>query len=103
MSAQTLELDFDQGDETSSITYLLTDSFIAKHAAFLYSTLSSTPTAPKSRVIFVLDSPYFDADRYHRARLALLNRYPESDQSIKDVARFLYGSNPSTGECYIVA
>ena len=103
VSAQTLELDFDQGDETSSIPYLLTDPFIVEHAAFLYSTLSSTSTAPKSRVIFVLDKPYFDADSYRRARLALLYRYPESDQSIKDVARFLYGSNPSTGEYYFVA
>ena len=99
ISAQTLELDFDQGTETSSIPHLLTDPFISEHAAFLYSTLSPTPQAPKSRVVFVLDTPYTDADNYHEARAALLHRYPQSDQSIKDPARFLYGSDPKTGEC----
>ena len=98
-SAQTLELDFDQGDDTSSIPYLLTDPFIAEYAAFLYSTLSSTPQAPKSRVVFVLDRPYTDANSYRQARSVLLCKYPQSDQSIKDAARFLYGSDPSEGEC----
>ena len=101
-SAQTLELDFDKGDETSSIESLLADPFIAQNAAFLYSTLSSTPRAPKSRVIFVLDDPYTDPEAYHDARTALINKYPVSDQSIKDVARFLYGSSPATGEVSIV-
>ena len=99
LSAQTLELDFDQGDLTSSIPYLLTDPFIATYAAFLYSTLSSTPQTPKTRVVFILDSPFTDADSYRQARSVLLYKYPQSDQSIKDAARFLYGSNPNEGEC----
>ena len=73
----TIELDFDRGDETSSITYLMTDGFIAEHAAFLYSTLSSISTAPRSRVIFILDRPYSDAEGYRQARLALIHKYPE--------------------------
>jgi hypothetical protein len=97
-SAQTLELDFDQGDESSAIAHLITDPFIARYASFLYTTLSSTPATPKTRVVFVLDSPITDTDSYRQARLALLNKYRTSDQSIKDVARFLYGSNPKTGE-----
>ena len=97
VSAQTLELDFDRGDETSSISHLLMDSFITDNAAFLYSTLSSTPMSPRTRVVFVLDTPITDADLYRQARAALLHRYPGSDQFIKDVARFLYGSNPRTG------
>lgn len=101
-SAQTLELDFDKGDETSSIDFLLADPFIARNATFLYSTLSSTPRAPKTRVVFVLDNPYTDPEAYHDARRALINKYPESDQSIKDVARFLYGSSPATGEVSVV-
>jgi len=98
VSGQTLELDFDKGDETSSIPCLLADPFIAKHAAFLYSTLSSTPQAPRSRVVFILEGPITDPVRYRKARAALLREFLGSDQAIKDVARFLYGSDPKTGE-----
>lgn len=98
LSAQTLELDFDQGDETSSIPHLLSDPFINEYASFAYSTLSSTPESPKSRVVFVLESPITDPALYKRGRKALLTAYPKSDQSIKDVARFLYGSHPEDGE-----
>ena len=101
-SAQSLELDFDQGDETSSIPHLLTDPFFCKYAAFLYSTLSSTPDSPKSRVVFILEGPYTDAEGYRQARIALLHRYPRSDPSIKDAARFLYGSHPHTGEAVLL-
>lgn len=98
VSAQTLELDFDQGNEMSSIPYLLTDPFIAEYASFMYSTLGSSPQTPKTRVVFVLESPITDPGLYHRGRKALLAAYPKSDQSIKDVARFLYGSHPDAGE-----
>ncbi len=97
LSAQTLELDFDQGNEASGIPYLLGEVFIAQHAAFLYSTLSSTPEAPKSRVVFILDKPIIDAVLYGAMRRALLTEFPSSNQSIKDPARFLYGSNPENG------
>ena len=98
LSAQTLELDFDQGDYTSSIPGLMANPFIAQYASFLYPTLSSTPKIPKSRVVFILESSITDPDYYSRARTALLKEFPQSDQGIKDVARFLYGSHPSTGE-----
>lgn len=102
LSAQTLELDFDQGDETSSIPHLMGRAFIREYAALLYSTLSSTPEAPKSRVVFVMEEPITDADHYRNARIALLHRHPESDQAIKDSARFMYGSHPHTGEAVLL-
>ena len=102
LSAQTLELDFDQGDVTSSISYLREKPFISEYAACLYSTLSSTPETPKSRVVFVMEGPITDAAHYRKARIALLHRYPESDQAIKDSARFLYGSHPHTGEVVLL-
>ena len=102
LSAQTLELDFDQGDENSSIPFLMADPFIAQCAAFLYSTMSSTPEAPKSRVVFILEEPITDSGHYRRGREAILHRYPQSDQGIKDVSRFLYGSHPHTGEAVLL-
>ena len=101
LSAQTLELDFDQGDETSSISFLKADPFIAQNATFLYSTISSTPERPKSRVVFVMENLITDAAIYRKARTALLHRYPKSDQTIKDSARFLYGSHPHTGKAVL--
>lgn len=102
LSAQTLELDFDQGDENSSISFLMADPFIAQCAAVIYSTLSSTPGAPKSRVVFILEESITDSARYRKGREALLHRYPQSDQSIKDISRFLYGSHPHTGEAVLL-
>ena len=102
VSAQTLELDFDAGDVISSIPYLREAPFIREYATFLYSTLSSTLEAPKSRAVFVMEEPITDAAFYSKARTAMLHEYPESDQSIKDVARFLYGSHPHTGEAVLL-
>ena len=67
-----------------------------------YTTISSTPETPKSRAVFVLEEPITDSGRYRKAREAFLHRYPQSDQAIKDVARFLYGSHPYTGEAVLV-
>ena len=55
LSAQHLVLDFDNGDETCSLDALEADPFIRAHAALLYATPSSTPEAPRSRVVFLLD------------------------------------------------
>lgn len=95
ISAQHAVLDFDNGDETSRLTTLLAHPFIARHAAFLYSTPSSTEDKPRSRVVFVFDEPITDKDEYNRIARALTALFPTSDQTVGEAARFLYGMAPT--------
>lgn len=89
---QHLGLDFDNGDETSSIAYLLKDKFVSKYAAFLYTTMSHTPEAPRARVIFLLDQPIMQAKNYTLAASALLWLFGTADRQCKDAVRFFYGA-----------
>ncbi len=70
LSAQHLALDFDD----RGFADLLAEPFIRDHAAFLYTTASHTPDAPRARAVFVLDRAIEDADAYagHTAALAHL-------------------------------
>ncbi|MBI4299113.1 MAG: AAA family ATPase [Chloroflexi bacterium] len=95
VSAQTLGLDFDKG--AVSLEALLGDSFIVTYASFIYSTLSHTPEHPRWRVVFVLTEAIANAETYRKAQTAFLAKYGTTDQSIKDPARLLFGSNPTNG------
>jgi hypothetical protein len=75
---------------------LLADPYISSSAALIYSTISYSPDNQKWRVIFILEEAITDAVVYCQAQTALLARFGTSDQSIKDAARFLYGSNLDT-------
>lgn len=92
LCGQHLGLDFDIGDNTSSIPYLCNDKFIQRYAAFLYSTPSHTDEHPRTRVIFLLDTPIMQAKNYALAASALLWLYGSADSSCRDAARFFYGS-----------
>ena len=96
VGAQHLALDMDSG--APGLDSLLADDFISQYASFVYSTLSYTREAPRWRVVFVLPEPLTDPDVYRKAQTALLAHYGNTDQSIKDPARLLFGSNPQTGE-----
>jgi hypothetical protein len=89
---QHIGLDFDAGDKTSSLAYLVQDKFILKYGAFLYTTVSHTPEAPRSRVIFTLDQPIMQAKNYTLAASALLWLFGTADRQCKDAVRFFYGS-----------
>lgn len=89
---QHLGLDFDQGDKTSSMPYLLNDKFIMRYGSFLYSTMSHTPEEPRTRVIFLLDTPIMQAKNYALAAAALLWLFGTADRKCKDACRFFYGS-----------
>lgn len=89
---QTLELDFDTGDERSTPKYWQTDPIVARHAAFAYETLSSTFKNPRWRPVFVVDEPIDDPSYARRARLALISQFPWSDHSINDPSRFFFGA-----------
>ena len=95
---QHIGLDFDTGDARSSMSTLLKDHFVAKHAAILYTTPSHTPAAPRSRVIFLLDRPIHQAINYVLATTALLWLYGAADRQCKDPVRFFYGGKPGACE-----
>ena len=89
---QHLALDFDAGTEASSIPVLMRDKFVQHYATYLYSTPSHQPEAPKSRVLFVLDTPIMQAKNYVLASRALLWLFGTADAKCKDACRFFYGS-----------
>jgi hypothetical protein len=93
---QHLGLDFDSGDERSTLKHLSADRFIGKYASLLYTTISHTPEKPKARAVFLLDQPIVEAEFYAQAAQALLWLYGASDQATdtqcKDCCRFWYGS-----------
>ena len=97
-SAQFIALDFDTGDERSSLDYLAGQALISQHGSFLYTTLSHTPGQPKARVVFITDGPFSDPDLYRRAKRAVMAQLPWNDGSVHDPARMFYGSHPTQGQ-----
>jgi hypothetical protein len=91
ISSQLLALDSDTGDERSHFETLLGDTFIGQYAALLHATASSTPDAPRTRVIFLLEKPLAPAE-YEQALRVLLHRYPFCDQSVNHAAVVFYGA-----------
>ena len=89
---QHIGLDFDTEDERSTLKTLTQDKFISRHAAFLHTTISHKPEAPRARVIFLLDRPILQAKNYAMAATALLWLFGSADRQCKDAARFFYGA-----------
>lgn len=89
---QHLGLDFDAGDQTSTLPALLDNPFIHRHANILYTTPSHTPEAPRARVVFLLDTPIMQATNYALAAAALLWLFGTADRACRDASRFWYGS-----------
>jgi hypothetical protein len=96
--AYHIALDFDAGDETSSLPFLMEipGTFAWMFASFGYSTPSSTEEHPRSRVVFVLDFPILSPDEYRAAYAAVAWRMAEegsaTDPACKDPLRLYYGS-----------
>lgn len=92
LCGQHIGLDFDAGDKTSSLPYLTQDKFFLRYGAFAYSTVSHTDECPRSRLIFLLDTPIMQAKNYTLAVQAVLWLYGSADRQCKDSVRFFYGS-----------
>jgi hypothetical protein len=99
-SAQYIPLDFDTGDERSTFDYLLVDPCIVKYGSFLYTTLSYSVESPKSRGVFITDTPFTVPEDYRLAKRALMARFPWGDASVNDPARLFYGTHPQRGQTY---
>ena len=96
--AYHIALDFDTGDESSSLPFLMErpGTFAWMFASFGYSTPSSAEDAPRSRVVFILDAPLLSPDEYRAAYAAVAWRMAEegseTDRACKDPLRLYYGS-----------
>lgn len=93
---QHLGVDFDtQGVETT-----LAHPFVERYAAIVYATPSSTQEQPRSRAVFLLDTPIMQAQNYVRAASALIWGFGgQADRQCRDAARFFYGSLGSMPVC----
>ncbi|MFZ1397861.1 MAG: hypothetical protein WAS33_13225 [Candidatus Promineifilaceae bacterium] len=91
MGSQLLALDSDTGDERSHFDTLLADTFIAQYAALLHSTASATPSQPRSRILFLLET-MLSPTEYEVALKALLHRFPFCDRSVNHAAVVFYGA-----------
>lgn len=89
IAGQHLGLDLDNLD--MSLEQIVKVPFFMKYASFAYTTPSHTTEHPKLRVIFVLDRPVRNKDKYAEAAASLVDRFGTTDQTVKDPARFLYG------------
>lgn len=100
LCGQHIGLDFDTEDARSTLDYLAKDKFISRYAAFIHTTISHKPDAPRARVIFLLDQPIVQAKNYVLAASALLWVFGTADRQCKDAARFFYGA-PNCEAYYI--
>lgn len=92
---QHLGLDFDTGDNRSSLSKVSGDAFIKKHASFLYETYNADPAngVHRIRAIFLLDTPIHQPANYALAAQALLWLFGTADPSGKDPCRQWFGTN----------
>ncbi len=88
---QHIGLDFDTSDKRSTLAHLAAEPFIARYAAMIYTTPSHTPEAPRARVLFLLDTPIYQATNYVLAAQAMTWLFSHADPKCKDAARFFYG------------
>lgn len=85
-------VDFDSGDERSSIAYLSTVPVVRDYASFAYTTPSHTEEKPKARVVWVFEESIMDLGSYELLFHALLWKLPQADQGVKDGLRLYFGS-----------
>lgn len=98
LCGQHLALDFDSEDKQSTIDCLKQDKFIRKYGAFIHTTISHKPEAPRARVFFTLDAPIMQAQNYTLAAASLLWLFGTADRACRDAVRFFYGSPDCTME-----
>lgn len=94
ITSQHVALDFDHLLAGFTIEQVANyDEFIKTHATFIYTTPSHKENSPRYRVVFCLDRPISNRDKYRELLLAIATEYSnEHDPSCKDPVRLFYGS-----------
>jgi hypothetical protein len=93
IAGQHIALDFDDLPAGTTLqSFANDDPFITNHAAMLHTTSSHTPDEPRIRVIFELDRPIANKDKYALLASSLLDCYGHADKSCKDACRLFFGA-----------
>ena len=92
ISAQIIALDC---DDHISVDNAIMEFLICEYALLIHASPSSTPEHPKTRVIFLLQEPIDQCERYETITRGMLAHFAHlrPDKACKDVARFFYGSD----------
>lgn len=92
VSGQFIGIDIDTENKQAAISTLVDHDLVQMYGALIYSTPSSTPTAPRSRVVFLLDEPITDPYRYKAAIRTLSRYFPGYDKSSAEPTRTFFGN-----------
>jgi hypothetical protein len=94
ITSQHIALDFDHLPAGFTIEQVASyDEFIKSHATFVYTTPSHKEDNPRYRVVFCLDRPISNHEKYRELLLAIATKYSqEHDKACKDSVRLFYGS-----------
>lgn len=93
ISGQHIGIDMDTEDERSSIATLVDHDLVQMYGALIYSTPSSTPTAPRSRVVFLLDEAIENPYKYKAAIRTLSRYFPGHDKGSAEATRTFFGNH----------
>ena len=91
VSQQVFCLDFDKG--------FTIDEFMERakqydiHPSMIYNTFSNTKESPRFRVVFINDCEIQNEEAAFALMYMLLEIFPESDKSCKDITRMFFGGN----------
>jgi len=93
IQSQLLALDLDEAN--MSVSDILEHEHVNAYAFFVGETASSTPEHRKARVLFKLDTPVTEVEKWQALQRAVLHTFAdfEPDEACKDVARLFYGSD----------
>lgn len=88
-SSQIMGVDFDNGTDLDAVS----NFDISRHAFLIYATPSSTPEAPRTRALFILDQPLTDMALYRKYVKRLMHYFGQAaDEKCKDPVRIFHGS-----------
>ena len=90
--AQHIAVDIDAGDKRGDIAELVRHPLVQGYGAIIHETPSSTPYAPRARVIFPLDEPIRTAEGYKAAIQVVTELFDGADPACVDAARFFFGN-----------
>ena len=88
--AQHVGVDLDDG--SMPLEAVLQVPAVEAHASIVYTTASHTPERPRLRVIYLLDRPIRDPEKYRLLVLSILHYFGAADPMCKDPARIFFGS-----------
>ncbi len=92
VAGQHIGIDLDTEDRRSAISTLIDHDLVQMYGAIIHATPSSTPTAPRSRVIFLLDQPITDPYAYKAAIRTLSAYFAGVDISSAEATRTFFGN-----------